>query len=300
MRVPRDHTRLDAVDIGIGLPNPVPGTPGTVLVEWARLAESRGFSALATIDRVAYPSHDSLTVLAAAAGATSRIGLVTNILLGPVYPPTLLAKATASLASLSDGRFTLGLAPGGRADDYATAGSDFSRRGKDFDAQLELLRQAWQGQPVGGSDRDVAPSLASGRVPVLIGGATTRAVERAVRFGDGWTSGGAPPEAVAPMAQQVRAAWKDAGRTGEPRIAALAYYSLGADAEEGSLAYLRDYYSFLGEWGETIAQGALRTENAIADAVEAYREAGVTEFYLDPTFASVEQVDRLADVVLSA
>ena len=37
--------------IGIGLPNPVPSTPGTRLVEWAKLAEERGFSGLATIDR---------------------------------------------------------------------------------------------------------------------------------------------------------------------------------------------------------------------------------------------------------
>jgi alkanesulfonate monooxygenase SsuD/methylene tetrahydromethanopterin reductase-like flavin-dependent oxidoreductase (luciferase family) len=285
--------------IGIGLANPVPGTPGPLLVDWARRAEERGFNALATIDRIAYPSHDSLTVLAVAAGATSRIGLVTNILLGPAYPPTLLAKATASLASLSGGRFTLGLAPGGRADDYAATGSDFSRRGRNFDAQLELLQRAWQGQPVGG-DREVTPALEEGGVPVLTGGATAKSVERALRFGDGWTAGGAPPEAVAPMAEQVRAAWKDGGRTGEPRIAALAYYSVGADAEEGSLAYLRDYYGFLGEWAETIAQSALRTDKAIADAVDAYRQVGVTEFYLDPTFASIEQVDRLADVVLTS
>jgi hypothetical protein len=37
----------------IGLPNPVPGVPGTRLVEWARHAEERGFASLATIDRIA-------------------------------------------------------------------------------------------------------------------------------------------------------------------------------------------------------------------------------------------------------
>jgi predicted aconitase len=58
-------------------------------------AEERGFSGLATIDRIAYPSHDSLTTLAAAAGTTSRIGLMTNIVLGPTYPPVILAKIAA-------------------------------------------------------------------------------------------------------------------------------------------------------------------------------------------------------------
>ena len=52
--------------IGIGLPNPVPGVGGPLLVEWARRAEEAGFSSLATIDRVAYPSYESMTVLAAA------------------------------------------------------------------------------------------------------------------------------------------------------------------------------------------------------------------------------------------
>src|SRR5689334_14576447 len=68
-------SRLGRMRIGIGLPNPVPGISGSMLVEWARRAEERGFAGLATIDRLAYPSHDSLAALAAAAGATTRIGL---------------------------------------------------------------------------------------------------------------------------------------------------------------------------------------------------------------------------------
>jgi hypothetical protein len=69
-----------AMRIGIGLPSPVPGVPGGRLLEWARRSEERGFAALATIDRVAYPNHDSLVSLAAAAAATTRIGVMTNIL----------------------------------------------------------------------------------------------------------------------------------------------------------------------------------------------------------------------------
>ena len=92
--------------IGIGIPNAVPGTSGRLLLDWARRAEERGFSGLATIDRVVYPSYDSLAVLAAAAGATSRIELMTNSLAAPVYPPVLLAKSTASIDQLSGGRLT--------------------------------------------------------------------------------------------------------------------------------------------------------------------------------------------------
>src|SRR3954466_6130707 len=105
------------MDIGIGLPTTLT-VDGPAVVEWARRAEHRGFSALATIDRIVYPNYDSLTALAAAAGATSRIGLFTDILLARVSPPVLLAKATGSLHALSGGRLTLGLGVGGRTDDF--------------------------------------------------------------------------------------------------------------------------------------------------------------------------------------
>jgi len=285
--------------IGIGLPNPVPGTAGALLVDWARRAEERGFSALATIDRVAYPSYDSLTSLAAAAGATSRIGLMTNILLAPVYPPALLAKTTASLDQISGGRFTLGLAAGGRADDFAAVGRDFHTRGRAFDEALDLLHQAWRGEPIGGAGKPICPApVNDGRIPILIGGTGGKAVRRAAAFGAGWTAGGGGPDMAAPMVDRVRAAWKEAGREGEPRLAALAYYSLGGDAEADSRAYLRDYYGFLGEWADRIADGALRSGAAIRDAVRTFEDIGITEFYFDPTAASLDQVDRLADLVL--
>lgn len=89
--------------IGIGLPNPVPRIKGRLLVEWAKRAEEAGFSGLVTIDRIAYPSYDSLTTLTAAAAATERISLMTNILLAPVYSPVLLAKTAASIDQISDG-----------------------------------------------------------------------------------------------------------------------------------------------------------------------------------------------------
>lgn len=285
--------------IGIGLPNPVPGTPGTLLVEWAQRAEECGFSGLATIDRVVYPSHDSLITLATAAGATTRIELATNILLGPIYSTVLLAKATASIDRLSGGRFTLGLAPGGRADDYAAVGRDFHTRGRDFDVQLELLHRAWRGELLDANTKPVCPTpVRDSRVPVLIGGTTDRILRRIVEWGNGWSVSGGDPRQAAPMVERVRNAWYEAGRDGKPRIVALTYYSLGADAEDDSRSYVRDYYGFLGDYVDMIAEAALRSETAIRDAVRAFESIGVTELYFDPTKASLDQIDRLAEVVL--
>lgn len=284
--------------IGIGLPNTVPGTPGDVLLAWARRAEEAGFSGLATIDRVAYPNYDTLATLAAAAGATSRVALVSNILLAPLHSPVMLAKSAASIDQLSGGRLTLGVAVGGRADDYAAAGRDFGRRGRDFDAGLELMHRAWRGEPVAGGAA-VAPSpVRDNRVPLLIGGTSDAAIRRTVTWGAGWTAGGGGPQMAGPVMERVRDAWRQAGRDGEPRLAALVYYSLGDEVAEVSRANLRDYYAFLGAYVDQIADSALRTPQAVRDAVTAFADIGCTELYVDPTVASLDQVDRLADLVL--
>jgi alkanesulfonate monooxygenase SsuD/methylene tetrahydromethanopterin reductase-like flavin-dependent oxidoreductase (luciferase family) len=287
------------MQIGIGLPNPVPRTAGSRLLEWAQRAEERGFAALATIDRIVYPSFDSLTALAAVAGATTRIGLMTNVLIAPAYPPVLVAKSAASIDQLSGGRFTLGMASGGRADDYTATGRDFDTRGREFDVALDVMHRAWRGEPVGGGDQPVCPTPVNGnRVPVLVGGVGNFAIRRVTTWAAGWTSGGAPPDQVGPFAERVRVAWRDAGRAGEPRLAALNYFSLGDQAEEDSRTYLRRYYGFVGEYAEMIAEGALRSADSIRDAVRMFEDAGVTELILDPTTASLDQIDRLADLVL--
>jgi alkanesulfonate monooxygenase SsuD/methylene tetrahydromethanopterin reductase-like flavin-dependent oxidoreductase (luciferase family) len=287
------------MEIGIGLPNPVRGASGRALVDMARRAEELGFDGLATIDRIAFPSHDSLATHAAAAGATSRVRLMTNILLAPAYHPVMLAKAAASIDQLSGGRFTLGVASGGRPDDYAVTGTYFHRRGRDLDAALELMHRVWRGEPVAGSTSPVGPTpVNDARVPIMIGGSGDWAIRRVITWGAGWTAGGASPDQVAPFVDRVRRAWAESGRPGQPRIAALAYFSLGDDVVDESRGYLRDYYAFTGPYAEQIADGALRTPAAIRDAVNAFRDIGCTELYLDATVARPDQVDRLADVVL--
>lgn len=283
--------------IGIGLPNPLLDVPGELLVAWARRAQERGFSSLATIDRIAYPSYDSLTALTAAAAVTDRIGLLTNLLLEPAYSPVLVAKITASIDQISGGRLTLGMGVGTRPDDYALSGRSFADRGRRFDADLELLHQAWAGEPVGGSQFPVGPPTTRGNIPMLIGGQPQLAAPRAARWGAGFTIGGAPPKMAAGPIQQFKAAWEQAGGDGVPRIVVLSYFSLGEEHTEESLHNLRTYYGFLGEWAEGVAMGAARTAAAVRERAAAFEELGVDELVFDPTVADLDQVDRLADAI---
>jgi alkanesulfonate monooxygenase SsuD/methylene tetrahydromethanopterin reductase-like flavin-dependent oxidoreductase (luciferase family) len=283
------------MDIGIGLPT-ILTVDGPTLVAWARRAEERGFATLGTIDRLVYPNYDTITSLAAAAGATSRIGFFPDILLAPIYEPVWLAKATASLHAISGGRLTLGLGVGGRADDFAAADRPYDERGRLMDQTLDLLHRAWAGEPVAGGQFAVTPPVPGGRVPILVGGSGAAAIRRTVRWGDGWTIGGAPPQQAGELADKVRAAWREAGREGEPRLAALMYFGLGDD--EALAHSLRTYYGFMGERAEYVVQGAARTPEQVVERVRQFADAGFTDLVLDPTVPSLDQVDRLADAVL--
>ena len=108
--------------IGIGLPNQVRDVRPRVIPEWAAAAEEAGFSTLGTVGRVAYPGVMDTVALAAAAGVTSRIGLLSSVLIAPVWPATLLAKEAAGIDGISGGRLTLGVGVGGRPDDFVADG----------------------------------------------------------------------------------------------------------------------------------------------------------------------------------
>jgi alkanesulfonate monooxygenase SsuD/methylene tetrahydromethanopterin reductase-like flavin-dependent oxidoreductase (luciferase family) len=277
------------VEVGIGLPNAVRGVDRRGIVEWARRAEAAGFSTVGTIDRIAYGNYEPLIALAAAAAVTERVRLMTDILLAPLRTNTaLLAKQAATVDHLSGGRLVLGLAVGGRRDDYELSGADFSTRGRVFDAQLAELGKLW-------SEGVVGPPPANGKRPtVLIGGSSDAAFRRAAEHADGWTMGGGTPEMFAAGLEKARAAWRAAGRDGEPRTAALCYFALGPDAEQAARDSLGDYYAFLGEYVERVIQGAAKDEQTVKNYLAAFEQAGADEVICFPTSVDPGQVELLA------
>ncbi|WP_448613607.1 LLM class flavin-dependent oxidoreductase [Modestobacter sp. URMC 112] len=286
------------MEIGIGIPNSVRGTSGTELLEWARRAEAAGFSSLASIGAVSYPSYEELTVFAAAGAVTERIRFLTNVLIAPARSTAELAKQAMTVQELTGGRLTLGLGAGWRDIDFRLTGRDFAERGRLFDEQLAGLQRAWDGQPILEGTRPVAPETGHAGVPLLIGGHSEAAIRRTVEFGIGWTAGGVPPEMAAPFVERVRTAWQEAGREGSPRFVALNYFSLG-DTEEASRRYLLDYYEPMGrETAEMIAGSAHRSPEAIREAIAGFAEIGMDELVLDPTVSDPAQVDLLAEVAL--
>jgi alkanesulfonate monooxygenase SsuD/methylene tetrahydromethanopterin reductase-like flavin-dependent oxidoreductase (luciferase family) len=268
------------VDVGIGIGNVLLGMGGGTLVEWARRAEARGFSSLGTIGRLVWPTYDELAALAAAAAVTERIGLVTDVLLAPTYDTARLAKLTASVDAISDGRLTLGVGVGARGDDYEASGQDMHRRGRRLDRQLEELHESWAGGSVEGFSTAFGPTVPRGRIPLLFGGGPERAATRAAPAG---------------MVRAFRAAHASAGGSGAPRVVCLTYVGLGDEAE--SLRQLRAYYAVLGDRAEMIARSAARSPEDVRSRVRAYETLGADELIFMPTVPDADEVDRLADAL---
>ena len=281
--------------IGVGLPNTVPGTSGAQLVEWARHAEELGFSTLATIGRLVFPTYEELQALTAAAAVTERIGLFSNVSIGPVYDKAFLAKTAAGLDQISGGRFVLGLASGWRDEDYRVAGKEYAGRGRQLDEMFEYMQRAWRGELVEGATKGLTPTPTDGEtVPLAIGGHTAVSVTRAVKYGIGWTAGGAAPDDVKALNASVNEAWSAAGRNGQPRLWSLAYYVMGEGGRDVATAYLGDYY---GEMGVGMAQQIPADADQLRGAVAAYEAAGSDEFILDPVSSDLRQLDMLAEAL---
>jgi len=285
------------MEVGIGLPATIAGVEREQLLEWARRAEARGFSSLGTIDRLVYGNYEPLIALAAAAAVTERIRLATTILIAPYRANgALLAKQAASVDRLSGGRLVLGVAVGGREDDYEASGVDFHTRGKRFDAMLEQWQRIWAGESFGTAGA-IGPHPPNGRPQLLFGGSTERTFARAAKYGDGWAMGGGSPDQFKGGAEQLRAAWEGAGREGTPRTMALAYFALGDDAERAAGRYLRDYYAFLGDYVDMIASGAATDAATVRQYVDGFAAAGCDELVLFPCDPDPGQVDLLADAI---
>jgi probable F420-dependent oxidoreductase len=189
----------------------------------ARAAEDAGYDGVATGEHLFFhgPVTNGFVTLAAAAGATRRIRLLSSLTVLPLYPAALAIKLATTLDQVSNGRFDLGVGVGGEhPPEFVAAGTEVTERGARADEALELMRRMWSGGAVDFTGRfttvpgltlDPGPVQAGGP-PVWLGGRRPAAIRRAGRFADVWMPYMYSPEQLAASLTEVRTAAEAAGR----------------------------------------------------------------------------------------
>jgi probable F420-dependent oxidoreductase len=167
---------------------------------------------------------DPLVLLSMWAAVTTRVRLMTGILIASLRRPATLAKATASLDVLSLGRLDLGVGVGWQREEYEANGVPHEHRGARLDQTLDICQTLWREEPAGYQSAEVnfekihcmPQPLQRGGVPLWISGTLNpNVLRRIVRFGSGWIPWG--PDAMNPVAgiARVREALETAGRSPE-------------------------------------------------------------------------------------
>lgn len=259
----------------------------------ARLAEDLGFDSLWAGDHLFFhrPNLDAMIVLAAAAGATSRIALAPGVLLPALRHPVVVAKQVSSLAVLSGERLILGVGVGGEYPaEWDAVGVDLRERGARTDESLELLRTALGGGPIEhrSTHFDVrapamlpAPSTPDA-VPIWVGGRSDAALRRTVRFGAGWITVWTSVRRLQEAQEQLAELVAQAGRTEPVRTALLVFASIGpkARARDQAEAFVRGHYQLPFEKMERWVLHGEKRE--IAESLAEFRDAGVEDFVVYP------------------
>jgi len=159
--------------------------------------EQLGFDSVWSGEHLLYhgPTLDALIVLAAYAARTERLKVGSSVLLLPLRPPALVAKAAATLDVLSGGRLILGVGVGGEyPPEFEAVGIPLAERGARADEALAILKLLWSGDPASFEGRFYRlpevrlnpPPAQPGGPPIWVGGRSWAARRRAARLGDGW------------------------------------------------------------------------------------------------------------------
>jgi probable F420-dependent oxidoreductase len=206
------------MQIGFNLPISGPLSVPQVVARIAREGEAMGYDYLTLTDHVVLPDvrapgypysesgeffgetparrHEILTAAAFVAARTSRIRLVTAVLVVPYRPAVLTAKMLATIDVLSEGRLAVGVGAGWLEAEFAALGtSPFAARGRVADEYLAVFRALWT-QPNPGfagtwvdfDDIHFEPKpVQQPYPPIWVGGESPPSLRRAARFGDVWS-----------------------------------------------------------------------------------------------------------------
>ena len=288
--------------IGMTLPLMEPGVNGEVLERWAGAVDQGPFSSLCFGERMAFDNPEVIALAGACSAWTSRVRLVTTVIVAQLHDPVLLAKSLATVDQLCRGRLTVGLGVGGRVEDYVAAGVDpKTRTHRDLARRVGVMKRVWAGEKVVDTLRPVGPPpVQSGGPELLIGAQGPNAIRTAAAWADGISgfSFNLDMKEVERSFEQVRSAWREAGRPA-PRLTTAFWFALGDGARAQIERHLRHYFN----WIEPKALEAMLpvtgfagSDAELAHVLRQLEALGADEVELIPTSDDLGQLARVAQI----
>lgn len=255
--------------------------------EVARAAEAAGFDVCAIPEHLLTPRwptaelhtkvwYDQATLMAFLAGRTTRLALMTSVLVVPYHPPVQTAKALVTADHVSQGRVRLGVGVGWMEAEFRRLGIPFHERGAITDEYLAAMRALWteedpsfEGRYVRFDDVSFLPKPVNGTIPIYVGGAGPAAFRRAARLGDGWIPMTASIDELRAGRADIERRMHEAGR--DPSGLVVSYgVSMGLDEQTRAMRQHVDAS------GGRPAPARRRPDEAV-ERVAALVEAGVTQ-----------------------
>lgn len=222
-----------------------------IISQILRQAEDTGVESAWIVDHIAIPPDDAegsggryldpLSTLAWMAGQTSHIKIGTSVLVLPYRPKLPTAKSIATIQELSDNRLLLGVGIGWMEPEFAALGVDRRQRGALSDDMLAFLHECFEHDEVSLNDQAFLFLPRPQRPPIYIGGSAPHAVERALRFGDGWLPMGRLSTLTPQIADYKARALAETGRPGE----VVTFVTL-PDRDPGAARAMLDKYAAAG------------------------------------------------------
>ena len=185
-----------SIRLGISIRNMGPQSVASTMADIAVAADQAGLDSLWVADHIAIPKDESsgsegryldpLATLAWLAGKTERIKLGTGVLVLPYRETLATAKSIASIQELSGNRLLLGVGIGWMKAEFRAVGKSFKNRVTDSVDVLQFLQTCFTSDEVVRHGQHFLFSPQPAKPPIYMGGSAPHAIDRALRYADGW------------------------------------------------------------------------------------------------------------------
>jgi probable F420-dependent oxidoreductase len=247
---------------------------------------------------------EQLALMAFVAGRSSRLRLVTSVMILSHRNPVVTAKMLATIDVLSRGRVTVGVGVGWCREEFEALGApDFDRRGEVSDEYVRIFKALWTECPASfagkfyrfDSLRCLPFPVQKPHPPIWVGGHSKAALRRVARLGDGWHPVGANP-AVPLSPAELGSLLDELRRLTEAE---------GRDPSRLAISFKAPLY----DGGRPVGGGAARrpfsgSAEQIAEDIGTYARLGVGEMIFDfrseSQSESLERMERFAALVVPA